>query len=80
MARRLRSGRWAAAAAWAAPGAALAQASPLSGDRVPPGGLASAWPLGIIVALVAAMMLIGAWVSRRRGGGHGPSGGPPRGR
>jgi hypothetical protein len=64
------------AVAAALPATALGQARALT-DRVPPGGLSSAWPLGAIVLLVAAMTLVGAWVAHRRGGA-GP-GRPPRG-
>jgi hypothetical protein len=55
----------------ASPGMALGQARTLP-DRVPPGGLSSAWPLGIIVLLVAAMMLVGTWISHRRAGAGRP--------
>jgi len=66
----------AALAATALPSAALGQARTL-GDHVPPGGAASAWPLGVIVLLVAAMMVVGTWVAHRRGGPG--AGRPPRG-
>jgi heme/copper-type cytochrome/quinol oxidase subunit 2 len=48
------------------PALALAQSAPPPQERSVPGGVASAWPLGLIVLLVAAMMLWGAWVDRRR--------------
>lgn len=54
---------------------ALAQA-PTAPQPGPPGGVSSAWPLGIIVVLVAIVAVAGAWFARRRGGAA--PGGPPR--
>jgi hypothetical protein len=40
----------------------------------PPGGVAIAWPLGIIVALVVLMFAVGSFVAHRHGRrGRGPS-------
>lgn len=49
----------------AAPAVVLAQAR----DSGVPGGVTSAWPLGIIVLLVVLMMLVGTLLARR---GSGP--------
>jgi hypothetical protein len=57
------------------PALAPAQAPTLP-DPVPPGGLSGAWPLGIIVLLVALVAVLGAWLERR---GRRTAGGPPRG-
>jgi hypothetical protein len=56
------------------PALSLAQAPTLP-DPVPPGGLSSAWPLGIIVVLVALVAVVGAWLARR----GRTAGGPPPG-
>ncbi len=70
-------GRWiVAAATLAGPLLALAQA-PNTPQPGPPGGVSSAWPLGMIVVLVAIVAVAGAWFARRRRGGATP-GGPPR--
>jgi hypothetical protein len=50
----------------AAAGPVLAAAQPLTTPDGPPGGVASAWPLGLIVALVAAVFALGALAGRRR--------------
>lgn len=57
-----------------APAAARAQA-PLTTPDGPPGGVASAWPLGLIVALVALVFALGSVVARRRDR-HGRASGP----
>jgi hypothetical protein len=44
---------------------ALAQA-PATPPGSPPGGTMSAWPLGVIVALVGVVALWGALIARRR--------------
>jgi hypothetical protein len=49
---------------------ALAQA-PATPPGAPPGGTVSAWPLGVIVALVGVVALWGALIARRRRRGTG---------
>jgi hypothetical protein len=51
----------------------LARGQPALQDPVPPGGAASAWPLGIIVALVGLVFLVGAWLAHGRAGRGGPT-------
>lgn len=54
-------GRLAALHALALPTVVLAQAQ----QGAPPGGVTNAWPLGLIVLLVALVSVLGMLVSRR---------------
>jgi hypothetical protein len=69
-------GSWLAALqAVALPAVALAQAQVPLPQPAPPGGVSSAWPLGLIVLLIALVAVFGVYVSRK---GSGPMhGGPP---
>jgi apolipoprotein N-acyltransferase len=67
--------RLAALQAVALPAVALAQAQVPVTQPAPPGGASGAWPLGLIVLLIAIVAVFGVYMSRK---GRGPMrGGPP---
>jgi apolipoprotein N-acyltransferase len=67
--------RLAALHAVALPAVALAQTQVPLTQPAPPGGASGAWPLGLIVLLVAIVAAFGVYMSRK---GRGPMrGGPP---